>query len=63
MLLILVEHIMGPAASGRPSPNGAGGLRESIYKIVMKTYYMSAGVGFGDLSIDVFLEAQDKRHS
>ena len=26
MLLILAEHIMG-AASGRPSPNGASGLR------------------------------------
>ena len=37
-------------------------LQENIYTQVKKTYYMSAGfagrhvVGFGDLSIDVFLE-------
>ena len=43
-------------------------LQENIYKQVKKTYYMSAGfagrhvVGFGDLSIDVFLAVQDKRY-
>ena len=42
-------------------------LQETIYEQVKKTYYMSAGfvgrhgVGFEDLSIDVFLEAQNKR--
>ena len=41
-------------------------LQENIYKKVKKTYYMSAGfasrhvVGFEDLSIDVFLEVQNK---
>ena len=41
-------------------------LQENTYKKVKKTYYMSAGfagqhvVGFGDLSIDVFLEVQNK---
>ena len=44
-------------------------LQENIYKKVKKTYYMSAGfagrhvVGFEDLSIDVFLEVQNKRYS
>ena len=40
-------------------------LQDNIYKQVKKTYYMSAGfvVGFGDLSIDVFLEVQKKRYS
>ena len=44
-------------------------LQENIYENVKKTYYMSAGfagphvVGFGDLSIDVFLEVQNKRYS
>ena len=44
-------------------------LQEHIYKQIKKTYYMSAGfagrhvVGFGDLSIDVFLEVQNKRYS
>ena len=42
-------------------------LQENIYKKVKKTYYMSAGfagrhvVGFGDLSIDIFLEVQNKQ--
>ena len=36
-------------------------LQENIYKKVKKTYYMSAGVGFEDLSIDVFLEVQNKK--
>ena len=41
-------------------------LQENIYKKVRKTYYMSAGfagqhvVGFGALSVDVFLEVQHK---
>ena len=44
-------------------------LQENIYKKIKKTYYMSAGfagrhvVGFEDLSIDVFLEVQNKRYS
>ena len=44
-------------------------LLESIYKKVKKTHYMSAGfagrhvVGFGDLSIDVFLEVQNQSYS
>ena len=44
-------------------------LQENIYKQIKKTYYMSAGfagrhvVGFGDLSIDVFLEVQNQRYS
>ena len=44
-------------------------LQEHIYKKVKKTYYMSAGfvgrhvLGLGDLSIDVFLEVQNKRYS
>ena len=44
-------------------------LQESIYKQVKKTYYMSAGfagrhvVCFGNFSIDVFLEVQNKRYS
>ena len=44
-------------------------LQENIYTKVKKTYYMSAGfagrhvVGFGDLSIDVFLEVQDNKYS
>ena len=44
-------------------------LQENIYTKVKKTYYMSAGeagwhvVGFGDLSIDVFLEVPNKKHS
>ena len=43
-------------------------LQENIYKQVKKTYYMTAGfagrhvVGLGDLSIDVFLEDQNKRY-
>ena len=44
-------------------------LQENIYKQIKKTYYMSAGfagrhvVGFGDLSIDISLEVQNKRYS
>ena len=44
-------------------------LQENIYKQVKNTYYMSArfagrhAVGFGDLSIDVFLEVQDQKYS
>ena len=38
-------------------------LQEHIYKKVQQAYYKSAGVGFGDLSIDVFLEVQNKRYS
>ena len=44
-------------------------LHENMYKKVKKTYYMSAGfadrhvVGFGDISIDVFLEVQSTRYS
>ena len=39
-------------------------LQENIYNKVKKTYYMSAGeVDFGDLSIDMFLEVQDKKYS
>ena len=44
-------------------------LQENIYKKVKKAYYMPAGfagrhvVGLGDLSIDVFLEVQNKRYS
>ena len=44
-------------------------LQENIYKQVRKTYYMSAGfagrhvVDLGDLSIDVFLEVQNKKDS
>ena len=44
-------------------------LQENIYKQVKKTYNMSAGfagrhvVDFEDLSIDVFLEVQNKRYS
>ena len=40
-----------------------------VYNKVKKTYYMSAGfagrhvVAFGDLSIDAFLEIQNKRYS
>ena len=43
-------------------------LQENIYKQVKKTYYMSAGfarphvLGFGDLSIDIFLEVQNKEY-
>ena len=44
-------------------------LQEHINEKVKKTYYMSAGfagrhvVGLGNLSIDVFLEVQNKRYS
>ena len=44
-------------------------LQENIYKQVKKTHYMSACfagqhvVGFEDLSIDIFLEVQDKKYS
>ena len=44
-------------------------LQEHIYKKVEKTDYPSAGfagrriVGFGDLSIDMFLEVQNKKYS
>jgi hypothetical protein len=39
-------------------------LQENIYKKVMKTYYVHVGGrGFGDSSIDVFLESPDKRYS
>ena len=44
-------------------------LQENIYEKNKKTYYMSAGfagrhvVGFGDLSIDVFLAVRNKRYS
>ena len=44
-------------------------LQEHIYKKVKKTYYMSAGlagrhvVDFGNLNIDIFLEAQDQQYS
>ena len=43
-------------------------LQENIYKKVKKTDYPSAGfagrpvVGFGDLSIDIFLEVQNKTY-
>ena len=43
-------------------------LHENIYIKVMKTYYMSAGfagrhvVGFGDLSLVVFLLVQDQKY-
>ena len=43
--------------------------KSHMYKKVKKTYYMSAGfagrhvVNFEDLSIDVFLEVQNKRYS
>ena len=40
-----------------------GNLQENIYKEIKKTYYMSAGVGFGDLSIDVLLKVQNIRYS
>ena len=45
------------------------GFQENIYKQVEKTDYPSAGfagrgvVGFGDLSIDIFLEVQIKTNS
>ena len=41
-------------------------LKETIYKQIKKTYYMSASfagrhvVGFGDLNINVFLEVQNR---
>ena len=44
-------------------------LQESIYKQIKNTYYMSASfagrhvAGFGDLSIDVFLEVPNQRYS
>ena len=39
-------------------------LQESIYKQVEKTDYVSAGVvGFGNLSIDIFLEVQNGTYS
>ena len=44
-------------------------LQENIYRKVKKTYFPSAGfagrrkVGFGDLSIDIFLEIQNQKHS
>ena len=44
-------------------------LQEHIYKKIKKTYYMSAGfagrhvLGFGDLSIDVFLEVQNQKYN
>ena len=44
-------------------------LQENIYEQTKKTYYMSAGfagrheVGLGNLSIDVFLDAQNKKCS
>ena len=44
-------------------------LQENIYKQVNTIYYMSAGfagqhvVGFEDLSIDIFLEVQNKEYS
>ena len=44
-------------------------LQDKIYKDVKKTYYVSPGfdhrhvVGLGDLSIDVFLEVQNKEYS
>ena len=44
-------------------------LQENVHKQIKKTCYMSAGeagrhvVGFGDSSIDVFLEVQNKRYS
>ena len=43
-------------------------LQETIHKRVIKTYYISADfacrhvVGFGDLSIDVFLQVQDMKY-
>ena len=36
-------------------------IQENIYNKVKKTYYVSAGVDFGDLNIDISLEVQDKR--
>ena len=44
-------------------------LQENIHEQVKNTYYMSAGfagrhvVGLGDLSIDIFLEVQNKSYS
>ena len=44
-------------------------LKEHIYTKLQKTYYMSANfagrhvVGFGDLSIDVFLGVQNSRYT
>ena len=44
-------------------------LHENIYNKIKKTYFMSAGFagrhvgGLGDLSIDVFLDVQNKRYS
>ena len=44
-------------------------LQENIYRKVKKTYYMSGGfagrhvVGFGDFSIDVFLEVQNQTNT
>ena len=43
-------------------------LQKYIYEQIMKTYYVSAGfagrhvVGFRDLSIDIFLEVQNKKY-
>ena len=44
-------------------------LQENMYRNVQKTDYPSAGfagrriVGFGDLSIDIFVEVQNERYS
>ena len=44
-------------------------LQENIYKTVRKTDYPLAGfagqwvVGFGDLSIDIFLEVHNQKYS
>ena len=48
---------------------GPPGKHLRFYTKIKQTYYMSAGVasqcviGFGDLSIDVFLDAQNQRYS
>ena len=45
------------------------GLQENIYEQIKKPYYMSADLngrhvmGFGDLTIGVFLEVKNKRYS
>ena len=43
-------------------------LQENTYRKIKKTYYMSAGfagqhvVGFGDLSIEVFVEVHNQKY-
>ena len=35
----------------------------NIYTRITKTYHMSARVGWGDISIGMFLEVQNQRHN